>query len=295
MNLQRAEHLGMCFGVRRAIALALEEAQHGPITILGDLVHNHLVDQQLRQRGVQIENRIERVTTPAVLISAHGASQHALQRALCHGLEVKQATCPLVQLVHRTVAELVESGYHPVIVGKRDHVEVRGVTEDLAEYDVVLSEDEVAAMVERPRFGVVAQTTQPIDHVRKVVGALRTRFPKAEVRFIDTVCQPTKQRQAAAIELAQQTDVMIIVGDARSNNSRLLADTCRRYCPRVYQVQSAEDLRPEWYAEARSVGLTAGTSTPDWVIDEVEQTIKRWAGLPSERPAAANLVPENRR
>jgi 4-hydroxy-3-methylbut-2-enyl diphosphate reductase len=177
------------------------------------------------------------------------------------------------------VARLVREGYHPVILGKRDHVEVRGLTEDLTEFDVVLSEADVAALTERSRFGVVAQTTQPIERVRELAGLIRQRFPRSEVRFIDTVCQPTKQRQHAAVELAQHCDVVIVIGGAHSNNTRELVETCRRHCARVHHVQTAADLQAGWLAEAQAVGLTAGTSTPDVVIDEVERRLHELAAV----------------
>jgi 4-hydroxy-3-methylbut-2-enyl diphosphate reductase len=208
------------------------------------------------------------------MITAHGASEKALERARAHGLEVLQATCPLVHFAHRAVQQLVREGFHPVIVGQRGHVEVRGLTEDLAEFDVVLTEEEVCQMAERPRFGVAAQTTQPVDKVRRLVEAIRRRFGRSEVRYADTVCQPTKQRQAAALDLARQSDVVVVVGGAHSNNTRELAATCRRHCARVHHVQGAGDLRAGWFAGAGTVGLTAGTSTPDDTIDSVEDWLK---------------------
>jgi 4-hydroxy-3-methylbut-2-enyl diphosphate reductase len=208
------------------------------------------------------------------MITAHGASEEALERARSHGLQVLEATCPLVHFAHRAVQQLVREGFHPVIVGQRGHVEVRGLTEDLAEFDVVLSEEDVRQMTERPRFGVAAQTTQPVDKVRRLVESIRRQFPRSEVRYVDTVCQPTKQRQAAALDLARESDVVVVVGGTHSNNTRELAATCRRYCARVHHVQSADDLRLEWFAEAGTVGLTAGTSTPDEIIDSVEEWLK---------------------
>jgi len=267
----------MCFGVRDAIALALETARHEPLTILGDLVHNENVLAALKAKGVVIEQRAEKVNTQTVMVTAHGASERALVKTRALGLNVLEATCPLVHLAHQTVAKLARDGFHPVIVGKRDHVEVRGLTEDLAEFDVVLSEADVLALKERARFGVAAQTTQPIEKVRLLVNSLRQRFPNSEVRFIDTVCRPTKQRQHAAVDLAQQCDVVIVIGGARSNNTRELVDTCGRYCRRVHHVQTADDLRPEWLEGANVLGITAGTSTPDDVIDGVEKTLRELA------------------
>ena len=212
-----------------------------------------------------------------MLITALGGWERKLGAVRERGLSVLEATCPLVTVAHRAVAKLVGEGFHPVIIGKRDHVEVRGLTEDLAQFDVVLSENDVLQLTDHPRFGVAAQTTQPIDRVRHLVGLIRRRFPNSEVRFVDTVCQPTKQRQHAAAELAQQCDVVIVIGGAHSNNTRELVATCNRYCARVSHVQTAADLRADWFAGAQTVGITAGTSTPDHVIDEVERQINRLA------------------
>jgi 4-hydroxy-3-methylbut-2-enyl diphosphate reductase len=188
-----------------------------------------------------------------------------------------EATCPLVHVAHRSLQRLVGEGFHPVIIGKRDHVEVRGMTEDLEEFDVVLDENDVANLRERPRFGVMAQTTQPIEKVRRLAQLLRERFPKSEVRFVDTVCQPTKQRQNAAIELAKKSDAVIVIGGAHSNNTHELVKTCSRFCARVHHVQTAAELRAEWFSDAETIGLTAGTSTPDKVIGEVEQWLRDFA------------------
>ncbi|MBI5388671.1 MAG: 4-hydroxy-3-methylbut-2-enyl diphosphate reductase [Verrucomicrobia bacterium] len=283
MNILRASHLGMCFGVRDAIALALDHP--GPVTVLGDLVHNETVLDDLRSHGVRIAQQIDAVATPSVMITAHGASQRAIARVRERGLKVLEATCPLVHFAHRAVSKLVQDGFHPVIVGKRDHVEVRGITEDLAEFDVVLTEEDVARLAERPRFGVAAQTTQPIDHVRKLAALISKRFPRSEVRVVDTVCRPTKQRQTAALELSLRSEVVVVIGGANSNNTRELVAACAKYCSRVHHVQTAGDLRPEWFAAAETVGITAGTSTPDEVIDRVEMRLREFAVRPNATPA----------
>jgi 4-hydroxy-3-methylbut-2-enyl diphosphate reductase len=277
MKILRAEHLGMCFGVRDAIALALQHAEAAPLTVLGDLVHNETVLATLRAKGVTIEQQANRVKTPTVMVTAHGASERAKENTRALGLNVIEATCPLVRLAHRAVARLVRDGFHPVIIGKRDHVEVRGLTGDLPELDVILSDADIEALQERPRFGIAAQTTQPIERVRELVQKLRQRFPQSEIRFVDTVCQPTKQRQHAAVELAQKSDVVIVIGGANSNNTRELVQTCGRFCARVHHVQTAEDLRPEWFVNAEIVGLTAGTSTPDSAINAVEARLRNLA------------------
>jgi 4-hydroxy-3-methylbut-2-enyl diphosphate reductase len=277
MDILRATHLGMCFGVRDAIALALEHAGAGPLTILGELVHNPTVLGTLEARGIAVASDLAHVRTPTVMVTAHGTSERARARTLAQGLSVVDATCPLVHVAHRAVAALVRDGYHVVIVGQRDHVEVRGLTGDLDGFDVVLDERDVLALAEHPRLGIAAQTTQPIDRVRHLVALIRRRFPRADVRFIDTVCKPTRQRQSAAIDMARQADVVIVVGGQSSNNTRELVRTCARVCAREHQVQTDADVRPEWFDAADVVGLTAGTSTPDDVIDRVEARIRFYA------------------
>jgi 4-hydroxy-3-methylbut-2-en-1-yl diphosphate reductase len=273
MKIIRSEHLGMCFGVRDAIALAEQQARQGPVTILGELVHNPTVLDHLRGHGIRIEPDLEHVETETVMITAHGVSERRRREVASRNLRVVESTCPLVHVAHRAVAGLVAAGYHPVIVGRRDHVEVRGMTEDLEEFDVILEDTDVARVRERPRFGVAAQTTQPVERVRHLVSLLRARFPGSDLRFVDTVCQPTKQRQHAAVELAQRCDVVIVIGGANSNNTRELVQTCLRHCAHVHQVQHAAQINPEWIREAALVGITAGTSTPDETIRAIEQRL----------------------
>ncbi len=273
MQILRADHLGMCFGVRDAITLAQDRARRGPVTILGDLVHNDRVLADLRARDIRLERDLARVTTPEVMITAHGASEHQIDQVRRRGHRVVEATCPLVRVAHRAVQRFAAEGYHPVIVGLRDHVEVRGMTGDLGAFDVVLTESDVDGLAEHARYGVAAQTTQPLERVRALVERLRRRFPRSEVRFADTVCQPTKLRQMAAVALARRADVVVVVGGARSNNTRELVETCRTECGRVHHVQGADDLQAGWFRPGDTVGVTAGTSTPDEVIEEVEQRL----------------------
>lgn len=293
MKILRAEHLGMCFGVRDAIELALDVAARQPLTILGELVHNETVLDQLQARGIQLRNEPGEVGTQTVMITAHGASEKRVSAVRGRGLSVLEATCPLVHAAHRAVVKLVSEGFYPVIIGKRDHVEVRGLTDDLAEFDVVLTEDDVLELKPRVRFGVAAQTTQRIEHVRHLVALIRKRFPESEVRFVDTVCQPTKLRQHAAVELGQRSDVVIVIGGSHSNNTRELVATCGRHCARVHHVQNAEELRADWFTPTDTVGITAGTSTPDIVIAEVEVWLRHLDELhPTPLKASPHAAPE---
>ena len=183
MKILRAKHLGMCFGVRDAIDLARQKAKHQSLTILGELVHNEHVLASLQEDGIRIETQINAVRTEHVMITAHGTSSRTMEKVRARGLSVSEATCPLVRFAHEAVANLVNAGYHPVIIGKCDHVEVRGITDDLAEFDVILNATDVERLEARPRFGVAAQTTQPIDKVRKLVSLIRERFPQIGSAF----------------------------------------------------------------------------------------------------------------
>jgi 4-hydroxy-3-methylbut-2-enyl diphosphate reductase len=294
MKIIRAEHLGMCFGVRDAIAMAVEKSEREPVTVLGDLVHNEAVLADLRSRGIRFVRQAQAVSTESVMITAHGASEKTMGQVRARGLSVVEATCPLVHLAHRAVANLVREGFHPVIIGKRDHVEVRGITEDLGDFDVILTKADVFELKEHPRFGIAAQTTQPIERVRLLVELIRLRFPNSEVRFVDTVCQPTKQRQSAAIELAQQSDVVIVIGGAHSNNTQELVKTCSRYCERVHHVQTSADLQEAWFVGAQTVGVTAGTSTPDVLVDAVEQWLRQNVTNPARNSASNDAVQASR-
>src|SRR5262245_2191900 len=235
MEVVMAEHYGMCFGVRDAIDLALGLTRSGPVTILGDLVHNPDVVAQLDEAGAVRARQPEEVGTKAVLLTAHGTSDRVKLQLRWAGHEVHDATCPLVTRAHLAAAKLVADGYFPVVIGQADHVEVRGLVGDLDDFAIVLDQADLDALRGRfppggagVRLGVVAQTTQPVEKVQGLLAAIKQTFPSAEVRFADTVCQPTKDRQQALHTLAERADVVVVVGGPDSNNSRKLAELARR-------------------------------------------------------------------
>ena len=291
LRVLMAESYGMCFGVRDAVSLALGAARGGELTVLGELAHNPAVLERLAAAGVE---RAPSLEPPAgarrVMITAHGASHAAKERLRSGGLELLDATCPLVAHAHRMLLRLVAAGYFPVVIGRADHVEVRGLVGDLGEHAVVASEEEVDALPESlafARLGVVSQTTQPLERVLALVDRLRARFPHAEVKFVDTVCAPTKERQAAARRLGASCPVVIVVGGRGSNNTRQLLRACEAEGARAYQVEGPEELRAEWVTGVEQVGLTAGTSTPDEVVEAVRQALVRLG----ERPLSLAAYP----
>jgi 4-hydroxy-3-methylbut-2-enyl diphosphate reductase len=274
MEVRMAEHYGMCFGVRDAVDLALRLTRQGPLTILGDLVHNPDVVAQFDAAGALRTHRPEEVQTRAVLLTAHGTPDRVKQRLREEGRQVFDAVCPLVKRVHLALDKLLTEGRHPVVIGQAGHVEVRGLVGDLDDYTIVLEEGDIEQLAGKPKLGVVAQTTQRLEHVEALVAAMRRRFPEADIRYVDTVCQPTKDRQDALGRLIDECDAVVVVGGPDSNNSRKLTELARKAGRPAYQVAAAAELNPEWFQGVGVVGLTAGTSTPERVIDEVRARLE---------------------
>jgi len=274
IQIIKASHMGFCFGVRDAIALAETEAKKGPATILGDLVHNPSVLESLRDKGIRFAHSLADVETDRLIITAHGTSDRSRDSIRRSGFETLDATCPLVRHAHTTLQSLVRDGYHPVIIGKRGHIEVRGLAGDFESYDIVLSEEEVKAISPRAKFGVIAQTTQPIARVKHLVSVMKKEFPNSEVRFEDTVCHPTKLRQEAVKNLAQTCDLVLVVGGKDSNNTAELVRAAELFTPNVYHIEAASEILASWLNGVRRLGITAGTSTPDQVIVAVENRVR---------------------
>lgn len=283
MIIRKAIHLGMCFGVRDAIVLAQKHACQNPLTVLGELVHNPGVLASLKSSGIKMQKHYAEVSTPSVMISAHGVSERMRKRLQQSSLKVHDATCPLVHHAHRQLAGLVAQGFFPIVIGVLGHTEVCGLVEDYDDYRVILNTKDIRHIPFHPQLGIVAQTTQPILRVKNLVQEIRNAFPKSQVVFCDTVCQPTKNRQNAAANLADESDIMIVIGGANSNNTRELVKTCLQFCERVQHVRDERDLRKTWFVETDRVGITAGTSTPEDSIQSVITKLDQWAREVSDK------------
>jgi 4-hydroxy-3-methylbut-2-enyl diphosphate reductase len=270
MRVIVAEHFGICFGVRDAIAQAHALAREGPLTILGELVHNPIVREQLRSEGVREQSSADGATR-RVMITAHGTSDEQREALNKRGLEVADGTCPLVRYAHDQLKRLVRAGYFPVVIGLAGHVEVRGLVEDFADACVINEVADIRKLPPRRRYGIVSQTTQPIDRVRALVAEIARAHPKAKVRFVDTVCRPTKDRQLALKKLIAALDVIVVVGGRQSNNTRQLVETCRAAGKRSLHIERPEELQLEWFRGVSVVGLTGGTST----LPETVATVRR--------------------
>lgn len=277
MKIEIARHHGMCFGVRDALRKTHDIASRTPVTVLGELVHNPVVHEHLDTLGVR-RGRLdsaENADTGAVIITAHGASDRDRRAWADRGHEVHDTTCPLVRKAHRSLECLVLAGYFPVVIGQRDHVEVRGLVGDFPGAVVVLDPADFSTIPTGvSRLGVVSQTTQPTARVAALVAGIERQFPEAELRFIDTVCQPTKDRQQALLELCAGNDVVVVVGGANSNNTAQLVETAQGFGCRAHRVERPEDLQLKWFRREDRVGVTAGTSTLDETVHAVVERLR---------------------
>jgi 4-hydroxy-3-methylbut-2-enyl diphosphate reductase len=263
MKIMTARHFGLCFGVRDAIAKAEGAAKEGQLTVLGELAHNPVVHERLRQAGVAMGKLDDPNPAPTrrVMITAHGAAKRDREAWERRGHEVLDATCPLVRRAHDLLGLLVRDGFLPVIIGQAGHVEVEGLRRDFEGAIVIGGRQDIEQLPPAGKVGIVAQTTTPERWVRALLAAVRAARPGLEMRYCDTVCQPTKDRQAALDELISACEIVVVVGGRNSNNTRQLAETVRRGGRMAYHVESAEQLQPRWFEAAETVGLTAGTST----------------------------------
>jgi 4-hydroxy-3-methylbut-2-enyl diphosphate reductase len=278
MKIQLAEHYGLCFGVRDAIAQAERLARQAPLTILGELVHNPVVRERLAGLGVKEGSLHDSGgATPQVMITAHGASDAKRHEWRLNGFGVADGTCPLVRHAHDQLKQLVALGYHPVVIGQRGHVEVQGLVGDFPEASVLQNAEDIGSLPAAVRLGVISQTTQPIEHVREFVGAIRHARPDQEVRFCDTVCQPTKSRQTALRKLIAECDTLVVVGGRNSNNTLQLVAAATDAGRKVIHVERAEELQPDWFRKVERVGITAGTSTLKETVATVQQRLEEIA------------------
>ena len=273
INVRLASHYGMCFGVRDAIEATESLARNrNGVTVLGQLVHNPVVDQRLNNLGVErgsLNQSDNSTKGNSVVITAHGTSDALRKRWNQAGLEVVDTTCPLVRKAHEALGALVSSGYHPVVIGRAGHVEVEGLVGDFPNATVIGSEPDIATIPEVEKLGVVSQTTQPIGKVREIVTQIEYARPDSQVKFVDTVCAPTKNRQEALIELCRECEIIVVVGGANSNNTGELVRTARNLGTKAVQVEGPEDIDPSWFEGISEIGVTAGTSTLEKTVRQV--------------------------
>jgi 4-hydroxy-3-methylbut-2-enyl diphosphate reductase len=284
MEVIVADNAGFCFGVKRAIKMAddtLETARSG-VKSLGSLIHNPQVVNSFRNRGLEVVAEVGSVAPEdTVIIRSHGVGPEVKRSAMDRGLKIVDTTCPFVTKAQQYAAKLIADGYKVVMIGDKNHPEVIGVVAYTNNQAIVI---DTVAEAERlkfiPRMGVVFQTTHSIGHVQEVVGALLKRGK--EVRVFNTLCGATTSMQKTAIELAAEVEAMVIIGGRQSANTAQLTEVCRKVNPRVWQIESAEEIDETWFRGIGRVGVSAGASTPDDVIAEVVDRLTGINGAASE-------------
>ena len=275
LKVIRANEMGMCFGVKDALNIAHSLQDPTETAIHGELVHNEEVLKDLSNRGFQMSpesRRTELPESPKMLVTAHGISDKERERLRVAGKDLIDTTCPLVRRVHLAARNLEKRGFFVVVIGKPNHVEVQGIIEDLNNYVVVQNIDDVYAY-EADQIGVICQsTTAPVD-AAKIRKAIEAKNPDKEIRFVDTICEPTRIRQEANEELLGKIEALVVVGGKNSNNTKQLVHLAEERGIPALHVQTAADLDRQWFEPYSVVGLTAGTSTLDGTIEGVYEAL----------------------
>ena len=280
MQVKVARSAGFCFGVQRAVDTVYEQAEQGvrPIYTYGPIIHNEVVVRDLEEKGVRVLNGKEElscITEGTVIIRSHGVGREIYEQISEQGLHCVDATCPFVKKIHRTVERESAAGKQIVIIGNDRHPEVEGIKgwSESATY-VVESVEEAGKLVCRPEeeLCIVSQTTFNYKKFQDVVEIFKERGYNGSV--VNTVCNATEVRQAEARELAARVDVMIVIGGNHSSNTRKLYEICRQECGMTYYIQTLDDLHLRLPESVRLVGITAGASTPNNIIEEVQNYVR---------------------
>ncbi|MCL5023607.1 MAG: 4-hydroxy-3-methylbut-2-enyl diphosphate reductase [Nitrospirae bacterium] len=277
MEILTAKGAGFCFGVKRAIdiAFAMAEKKQKGIYTVGPLIHNPQVIDRLREKGIAPTEEIEAAGISALIIRTHGIPLDLRERVSRAGCEIVDATCPFVTKAQHYAKLLNEEGYQVVILGDANHPEVKGLMSYAGENAIVL--DATAELPElKSKVGIVVQTTQPVDALKRLIGKVAEKAK--EMKVYNTICNSTALRLRETETMAGRVDVMIVVGGRNSANTTQLARLCASKPVKTYHIETADELSAQWFGGIKKVGITAGASTPDWIIDDVKKRIKDIGG-----------------
>ncbi|HIX84519.1 MAG TPA: 4-hydroxy-3-methylbut-2-enyl diphosphate reductase [Candidatus Megamonas gallistercoris] len=275
MEVILADDYGFCYGVKRAIKMALNNVDLSrKVCTLGPIIHNPQMVKSLADKGIGVVETVEDMDCGKIIIRSHGVGPSVYEKIQAKGLELADATCPHVKKAQMSAKTLADEGFKVIIIGEKEHPEVKSIKEWAGENSLVLcTEEEAHAMSFTPRMGIVAQTTFSADNFNKIVSILLNK--SYDIRILRTICTATDKRQSAAIKLAQQVDLMIVIGGRNSANTTRLAQICAEHCA-VHHIETADELQNDWFNNIKKIGITAGASTPDWIIKEVYEKCKTW-------------------
>lgn len=269
MEILLAEDMGFCFGVKRAIKIARDKRKEteNNIYTLGSIIHNPQVVEKLKEEGIVPVGNLDEVTNGYVVISSHGVSPLVQDEIKNRGLKSIDATCPLVKRVQEKAMELVMEGYEVFVIGEKEHLEVQGIVGYTGGKIKVINPEENIEFKEKDRVGLVAQTTQTM---KSLEDAILKMLPKVkELKVFNTICEVTNRRQKEIEKLAKMADIIIVIGGRKSANTRRLAAIAKDEGCETYHIEEVKDINEDWFLGKNKVSITAGASTPDWIIKEV--------------------------
>ena len=274
MKVLLAKDAGYCFGVRDAVNLAYETAdKEGEVYMLGHIVHNENVVTELEKTGTKVIDNLDEVPdNKPILFRAHGTVPKVWDEAEKKGINIVDATCPLVTEIHEEVRKLAAENRRIIIIGDHGHDEVNGIMEQVQDSIVVANPEEAKRLRKMKKVGVVSQSTQMIENVQDIINILMTKV--FDLRFVNTICFPTRRNHEQIKSLAELSDIMIVIGSFNSEKSKRLTELAKERNERTYQVTCANDLDSDWFQQSDTVGVSAGASTPDNIIENVVTAIK---------------------
>ncbi len=272
MKIKLADNAGFCFGVKRAIDIVKKEAKTKKLEIFGDLVHNPVVVDSLRKKGIKIVYKIDDITAENIVITAHNTDDKT-KELLKKKANIIDTACPHVKHVHNTSKEMEKQGYQVLIIGKKEHIEVQGISGNLTNPIIILNKEDIIKnldLVKNKKIGCVVQTTMNLEKTKKITEELKKLA--SEFWFENTICDATRKRQESAQKIAKEADIMLVIGGCNSSNTIELKKVCEKYTT-TYHIESAEELKREWFEQVNFVGITAGASTPNISIKRVIEKI----------------------
>lgn len=275
MKIIITENAGFCFGVERATKIAFDASKEleGEIYTLGPIIHNPQVVENLEKEGVKAKKSLDEIDCGTVIVRSHGVTADVLKAAQDKNLKTLDATCPFVKKAQKTVEKLSQEGYVVLIVGDARHPEVQGIVSYASgEVYVAGTAAEVEKIPQVVKLGIVAQTTQSQDNFNQIVEACMGKAD--EIKTCNTICDATEVRQSESISLAKKVDCMIVIGGLNSANTKRLTSLCLEIQPNTHHIESSADIDPSWFDGVEVVGITAGASTPSFVIDDIKSYVE---------------------
>ena len=277
MKINLAKSSGFCFGVKRALRMAMEAAAHKKeIYMLGDIVHNEEVVRQIQKAGITKINRLAGGKNKALLIRAHGISLATLNKAKRLGYRIIDATCPMVKEIHKIARDMESRGCKIIVIGDKKHDEVRGIIGQLKSRAIVIDNAKnipFSTIKKIKKAGVVVQSTQNVENALLIMGILKDYIKKIE--FFNTICIPTRTKQEEIRKIPQENDLVVIIGSKKSANTKRLYEISKALNPESYWVNAKEEIKKSWFKGVNSVGITAGASTPEYTSRDIVEYIKK--------------------